>query len=151
MNNQTGKMLTTSWNLVRDAGSAVSDAAVNADVGGKLMRTLPKVKELVSAGAGLALARRGGRVAVAVVKRNPVIAIAGAVALAGVGLAVAVAKRRKAAAENGDATGVRPRRIVAKNVRGSSRTVVAKPAAKAPAKTPARPRKARTTVSKTTS
>lgn len=150
MTNQTGKMLSTSWNLVRDAGSAVGDAAVNADVGGKLMRTLPKVKELVSVGAGLALARRGGRVAVAVVKRNPVIAIAGAVALAGVGLAVAVAKRRKAAAENGDASGTRPRRIVAKNVRGSSRTVLAKPAAKSAAKKPARPRKVRSTESNPT-
>jgi hypothetical protein len=147
MNNQTEKMLTTSWNLVRDAGTAVSDAAVNSDISGKLMRTLPKVKEMVSVGAGLALARRGGRVAVAVVKRNPVMAIAGAVALAGVGLAVAAAKRRKAAAENGDASVARPRRIVAKNVRGSSRTVVDKPAAKKAA----RPRKTRTTVSKSTS
>jgi endonuclease/exonuclease/phosphatase (EEP) superfamily protein YafD len=102
---------------------------------------------MVSVGACLALARRGGGVAVAVVKRYPVMAIAGAVALAGVGLAVAAAKRRKAAAENGDASVARPRRIVAKNVRGSSRTVVDKPAAKKAA----RPRKTRTTVSKSTS
>jgi hypothetical protein len=76
-----------------------------------------------------------------VVRRNPVAAIAGAVALAGVGLAVAAAKKRKLAAENGDASVARPRRLVAKNVRGTSRTVVEKPAK--PAKAAPRPRKAR--------
>lgn len=145
MNKQTENMLTTSWNLVRDASSAVTDVAVNSDVGGKLMRTLPKVKEMVSVGAGLALARRGGRVAIAVVRRNPVAAIAGAVALAGVGLAVAAAKRRKLAADNGDATIARPRRITAKNVRGSSRTVIEKPAPRV-RKAAAKPRSKKPTV-----
>lgn len=133
MSKQTEKMLSTSWNLVRDAGNAVSDAAVNSDIGGKMMRTLPKVKKMVSVGAGLALARRGGKVAAAAVRRNPVAAIAGAVALAGVGLAVAVAKRRKQANDNGEAKTARPRHVVARKVTGTSRTVVPKAAAK-PAK-----------------
>ena len=98
MTSPTEKMLTTSWNLVREAGTAVTDAAVNSDVGAKLARNLPKLKEVVSVGAGLALARKGTKVAANAVRRNPVAAIAGAVALAGVGLAVAVVRNRKKAA-----------------------------------------------------
>ena len=80
MTSPTEKMLTTSWNLVREAGTAVTDAAVNSDVGAKLARNLPKLKEVVSVGAGLALARKGTKVAANAVRRNPVAAIAGAVA-----------------------------------------------------------------------
>ena len=133
MTTQTEKMLTTSWNLVRDAGSAVGDAAVHSKVGTTLVRSLPRVKEMISVGAGLALARRGTRIAISAVRRNPVAAIAGAVALAGLGVAIAVAKRRKQARENGsDSPATRPRRLVAKNVRGNSRTVESKTAPRAP-------------------
>ncbi|MEO7252534.1 MAG: hypothetical protein ABIW30_08000, partial [Arenimonas sp.] len=122
----------TSWNLVRDAGSAVGDAAVHSKVGTTLVRTLPRVKEMISMGAGLALARRGTKIAITAVRRNPVAAIAGAVALAGLGVAITVAKRRKEARENGTDTSTRPRRLVAKNVRGTSRTVETKTAPRAP-------------------
>lgn len=131
---QAEKMLSTSWNLVRDAGSAVSDAAVNSRVGTSLVRTLPRVKEMVSLGAGLALARQGTRVAVKAVRRHPVAAIAGAVALAGLGFALAVAaKRRKARGETADSS---TRRLTAKNMRasanGSKRASTPKAAARSP-------------------
>ena len=116
MNTQTEKVLTTSWNLVRDAGSAVSDAAVNSRVGTSLAKNLPRMKEMVSLGAGMALAQRGTRVAITAVRRHPIAAIAGAVALAGLGFAIAVASRRRQARENGDA---KPRRLAAKNMRGN--------------------------------
>lgn len=126
MNTQTGKMLATSWNIVRDAGSAMTDAAANSRVGTSLVRSLPRVKELVTFGAALALARRGSRIAIAAVRRNPVAAIAGAVALAGVGLAITVVKRRKQAREDIEGNGSamprsQPRRLTAKKVTGATR------------------------------
>ena len=125
MSTQTEKMLSTSWNLVRDAGSAMTDAASQSRVGTRLVRALPRLKEMVSIGAGLALARRGTRVAIAAVRRNPLAAIAGAVALAGVGVAITVARRRKQAREigignNGATAAPQPRRLVAKNLRGGT-------------------------------
>jgi len=118
MNIQTEKMLSTSWNMVRDAGSAVSDAAVNSRVGTSLARNLPRVKDVVSIGAGLALARQGTRVAVTAIRRHPVAAIAGAVALAGLGFALALASRRKREREEG--TGARSsKRLTAKNMRSN--------------------------------
>jgi hypothetical protein len=142
MTSPTEKMLTTSWNLVREAGTAVTDAAVNSDVGAKLARNLPKLKEVVSVGAGLALARKGTKVAANAVRRNPVAAIAGAVALAGVGLAVAVVRNRKKALEGGKAAKpaaaarAKPKTLAAKNMRGNGQSAVAKakPVRKAPAK-----------------
>ena len=141
MSNDTEKMLTTSWNLVRGAGSAVTEAAVKSGVGKNIARTLPRVKDMVTTGAGLALAKRGGKMAVAVVRKNPVAAIAGAVALAGVGLVYAAAKKRKAARADGDAAGKppRPRRLTATNMRDGAPAAPAKKARaprvrKAPAK-----------------
>ena len=131
MSNDTEKMLTTSWNLVRDAGSAVTDAAVKSGVGKNIARNLPRVKDLVTTGAGLALAKRGGKMAVAVVRKNPVAALAGAVALAGVGLVYAAAKKRKAARANGDAAAgkpPRPRRLTATNMRDGAAAAPAKKA-----------------------
>jgi hypothetical protein len=138
MTTKTEQLLSTSWNLVREAGSAVTDAAANSQVGTRLARNLPKLKEVVSVGAGLALARRGSKVAVAAVRRNPVAAIAGAVALAGVGIAVTVINRRKKALANdgikaGTAAAAKPRRLAAKNMRGSETATTAKAKA-APAK-----------------
>ena len=136
MNTQTGKMLATSWNIVRDAGSAMTDAAANSRVGTSLVRSLPRVKELVTFGAALALARRGSRIAIAAVRRNPVAAIAGAVALAGVGLAITVARRRKQARENGDGNDgsearAPTRRLAAKKMHGSNRVAADKVAPRA--------------------
>ncbi len=156
MTSQTEKMLTTSWKLVRDAGSAVGEVA--ASTGTSLAKALPhvqklgpKVKEMVSVGAGLAVAKRGAKIAVGVVKRNPVAAIAGAVALAGLGVAVAVAKRRKEARANGEAAKPRvSKRMEAKNMRGNgaTKTAAAKTAAAKPARAP-RARKAKPTTSTT--
>lgn len=141
MTSPTEKMLTTSWNLVREAGTAVTDAAVHSQVGTTLARNLPKIKDVVSVGAGLALARKGSKAAAAAVRRNPVAAIAGAVALAGVGLAVAVVKSRKKAAGDGKvaaapAARAKPKTLAARNMRGDGKTAPAKakPVRKAPSK-----------------
>jgi hypothetical protein len=137
MTTKTEKMLSTSWNLAREAGTALSDAAANSQVGTSLARNLPKIKKAVSVGAGLALAQRGGKAAVAAVRRNPVAAVAGAVALAGVGLAVAVVKSRKKAAGAKAASPAKPkpRSMAATNMRGNGKATPAKAAArKAPAK-----------------
>jgi hypothetical protein len=97
---------------------------------------------MVTTGAGLALAKRGGKLAVAVVRKNPVAAIAGAVALAGVGVVYAAVKKRNAArAEAADGKPPRPRRLTATNMRDGAAAAPAKKAraprarkAKAPAK-----------------
>ena len=109
------KMLSTGWNSMRDAGEAALDYP--------LVKQLPKVKDWVATGAGLAIAKRGSRVAVSAARKHPLIAIAGAVALAGVGLAVMASRRRAAAAdgaENGAST--KPRRMKAKDMRGQKST-----------------------------
>lgn len=131
MSNDTEKMLTTGWNLVRDAGSVVTDVAVKSGVGKNIARNLPRVKDMVTTGAGLALAKRGGKMAVAVVRKNPVAAIAGAVALAGVGMVYAAVKKRKAARDS-DAVGKPPRarRLTATNMRDGAAAAPAKAAAK---------------------
>ena len=107
------KMLSNGWNSMRDAG----EAALNYP----LVRQLPKVKEWAATGAGLAIAKRGGKVAVGAVRRHPLLAIAGAVALAGLGVAVMAKRRREAQANGGEGDGEsRPRRMKAKNMRGKN-------------------------------
>jgi hypothetical protein len=142
MTTPTEKILNTSLSLAREAGTAITTAASNSQIGSKLARNLPKLKDAVSVGAGLALARRGSKAAVGAVRRNPVAAMAGAVALAGVGIAVAVVKRRKDARENGAAStakkaGAKPTKLAAKSMRGTAKKPAAsktKVARKAPAK-----------------
>ena len=106
------KMLSNGWNSMRDAG----EAALNYP----LVKQLPKVKEWAATGAGLAIARRGTKVAVGAVRRHPLLAVAGAVALAGLGLAVMAKRRREAAAHEGENGSARPRRVKATNMRGKS-------------------------------
>jgi hypothetical protein len=106
------KMLSNGWNSMRDAG----EAALNYP----LVKQLPKVKEWAATGAGLAIARRGTKVAVGAVRRHPLLAVAGAVALAGLGLAVMAKRRREAAASEGENGSARPRRVKATNMRGKS-------------------------------
>ena len=108
----TQRMLSNGWNSMRDAG----EAALNYP----LVKQLPKVKEWVATGAGLAVAKRGTRVAVGVARRHPLLAIAGAVALAGLGMAVMAKRKRDEARAEGDSES-KPRRVTAKNMRGSSR------------------------------
>jgi hypothetical protein len=134
MNSKTEKVLSTGLTLARDAGAAAVEAGTK--VGTQLVRVAgPKAKELasrvkgaVSVGAGLAIAKKGGKAALAMAKKNPVATAAAAVALTGVGVAVMVARKRKAAkAAAGDGKAA-PKKLTAKNMRGNS---VAK---KAPAK-----------------
>lgn len=142
---KTENMLSTGLTLVRDAGAAVADSALVSKVGTSLVRAVPKaralgstVKGMVSAGAALAVAKRGGKAALKMAKRNPVATLAGAVALAGLGVAVAVVRKRKQdreAAGNGTA---KPKRVAARNMRGDGAATAAK---KAPAKRAARARK----------
>jgi len=101
------KMLSNGWNSMRDAGEAALDYPI--------VKSLPKVKDWVTTGAGLAIAKRGGRVAVGAVRRHPLLAIAGAVALAGLGAAV-MAKRKREALANGDPE-TKPKRLKAKDMR----------------------------------
>ena len=114
MSKQTEEMINTGWKLVRDAGATVGEAG--SRVSTSLVRTYPHVKEWLSAGAGLALARRGGKVAVTAIRRHPVAAIVGAVALAGVGLAVAAAKRRRKVID-GEVPARTSKRLTATNMR----------------------------------
>jgi len=134
MSKQTEELINNGWKLVRDAGATVGEAG--SRVSTSLVRSYPHVKEWLSAGAGLALARRGGKVAVTAIRRHPVAAIAGAVALAGLGLAVAAAKRRREVI-NGEAPARTSKRLTATNMR------TAKPKA-ADAASKAKPRAART-------
>jgi len=90
MNSQTEKLLSTGLTLVRDAGSAAVEKIADSKVGTSLMKAVPKagklasrVKNAVSVGAGLAIAKRGSKVALAAAKKNPVAVAAGAVVLAG--------------------------------------------------------------------
>ncbi len=110
-------VLSTSWHRVRDAGSAVGELATVGATG--VMSMLPKVKDLIATGAGLAVARRGAKVAIATVRRNPVAVIGGAVALAGIGFAYSTYKKRKAAADAaGEGNGAaKPKRLTASNRR----------------------------------
>jgi len=135
MNSKTEKVLSTGLTLARDAGAAAVEAG--SKVGTQLVRVAaPRAKELasrvkgaVSVGAGLAIAKKGGKVALAIAKKNPVATAAAAVALTGVGVAVMVARRRKAAkAAAGDGKSA-PKKLTAKNMRGTSAA-----AKKAPAK-----------------
>lgn len=125
MNMHTENLLSNGWSLVRDAGSVVGDAG--SRVGTSLVRHYPQVKDQVknwvSAGAGLAIAKRGASVAVTVIRRHPIAAVAGAVALAGLGLAAMAAKRKRDAQlrQQGDGdAGTRTRRVKATNMRGTT-------------------------------
>lgn len=71
-----------------------------ANQAGDALRTLgPKASTLLSTGAKLGALKTGARVGLAVVRRNPVIAVA---TLAGAGLIWYAAKRRADRAQNGE-------------------------------------------------
>ena len=108
------KMLSTGWSTLRDAGEAAMDYPI--------AKQFPRVKEWATTGAGLAIAKKGGSVALGAVRRHPVLAIVGAVALAGLGAAV-IAKRRREelAASNGNGE-AKPRRLKATDMRGGKKT-----------------------------
>ena len=136
MNSQTEKLLNTGLSLVRDAGSAAVEKGTSLVkvAGPKAGKLASKLKNAVSVGAAVAVARKGSQAAVKAVRKNPVAAAAGAVALAGLGVAVVVARKRKqereAAAKSGTA---KPTKVAARNARGNG---AASPAKKAAAKKP---------------
>ena len=106
------KMLSTGWTTLRDAGEAAMDYPI--------AKQFPRVKEWATTGAGLAIAKKGSSVAIGAVRRHPVLAIVGAVALAGLGAAVLAKRRREEqAAGNGEA---KPRRLKATDMRGGKKS-----------------------------
>ena len=129
MNSQTEKLLNTGLSLVRDAGSAAVEKGTSLVkvAGPKAGKLAGKLKDAVSVGAAVAIAKKGGAAAVKAAKKNPVAVAAGAVALAGIGVAVAVARKRKLAREAAGGSASKPKQVAAKNMRGNG-------AAKAPAK-----------------
>ena len=134
MTSQTEKMISTGLILARDAGAAavekgskIGTSLVKAAVP-QAQKLASRVKGAVSVGAGLAIAKKGGKIAMAAAKKNPVATAAAAAVLAGVGVAVVVARKRKAAKEAAAGGKAAPKKLTAKNMRG---TVAAK---KAPAK-----------------
>ena len=136
-------VLSTSWHRVRDAGAAVGELAGPMLSDNALVRSLPKVKDFMATGAGLAIARRGAKVAISTVKRNPVLAIAGAVALAGAGAVYLAAKKRKAAQLAADDAAGKPRatkRLSAGSRRQSASTGAERTRARASATRKAKPR-----------
>ena len=153
MNTQTEKLLSTGLTLVRDAGAAVADSKIVDKVGTSLVKAVPKakalgstVKGMVSAGAALAVAKRGGKLAAAggkaalkIARKNPVAVAAGAVALAGIGVAVAVVRKRKKDREAAASGTAKPKRVTARNMRANGAATA--PAKKAPAKRASRARK----------
>jgi hypothetical protein len=132
MNSQTEKLLNTGLTLVRDAGSAAVEKGTSLVkvAGPKAGKLASRVKNAVSVGAAVAIAKKGGAAAVKAAKKNPVAVAAGAVALAGLGVAVAVARKRKkereAAAKTG---GAKPTKVAARNARGNGAAAPAKKAA----------------------
>jgi hypothetical protein len=139
MNIPGEEVLTTSWHRVRDAGSAVGELASETLANSSLARSLPKVKDFMATGAGLAIARRSAKIALTTVRRNPVIAIAGAVALAGAGAVYLAAKKRKAAAEAANGDGAAPKRLSAGTRRQSAGTGTERTRARATRQRKARP------------
>jgi len=143
MNSQTEKLLSTGLTLVRDAGSAAVEKIADSKVGTSLVKAVPKagklagrLKDAVSVGAAVAIARRGGKAAVAAARKNPVAVAAGAVALAGLGVAVAVARKKKKEREAASG-GAKPKQVAARNMRNNG----AAPAKKVAAKKTTRARK----------
>jgi hypothetical protein len=129
MNSQTEKLLNTGLTLVRDAGSAAVEKGTSLVkvAGPKAGKLASQVKNAVSVGAAVAIAKKGGTAAIKAARKNPVAVAAGAVVLAGIGVGVAVARKRKkdreAAAGNGAA---RPKKVAAKNMRNSTSAAPAK-------------------------
>ena len=142
MNSQTEKLLSTGLTLVRDAGSAAVEKIADSKVGTSLVKAVPKagklagkLKDAVSVGAAVAIARRGGKAAVAAARKNPVAVAAGAVALAGLGVAVAVARKKKKDREAAGNGAAKPKQVAARNMRNAT------PAKKVAAKKTTRARK----------
>lgn len=91
-----------------------------ASQAGTALRAMgPKASTLINAGAKLGAARAGARMGLAVVRRNPVIAVA---TIAGAGLLWYVAKRRAARAENGQGSTIEgsARRVDARRNEGET-------------------------------
>lgn len=116
----------------------ITDRAMElaSQAGSTLKHAVPSADKLLTTGAALGVARTGGKVALAFVRRNPAVAIATA---AGVGLlAFAAYRKRKREEANAPIEG-KSRRIEARKVNGSGKTASKR----------ATPRKPRSTASST--
>ena len=137
MNSQTEKLLNTGLTLVRDAGSAAVEKIADSKVGTSLVKAVPKagklasrLKDAVSVGAAVAIAKKGGAAAVKAARKNPVAVAAGAVVLAGIGVGVAVARKRKKDREAANGGAKKPTKVAAKNMRGDGAAAPRKATAK---------------------
>lgn len=93
-----------------------------ASQAGDALRAMgPKASTLISTGAKLGALKTGARVGLAVVRRNPVIAVA---TLAGAGLLWYAAKRRASRAENSEGTTIEgtARRVEARKSKSGTAT-----------------------------
>lgn len=104
----------------------------------------PSATKLLQTGAALGAVRTGSKLAVGLVRRNPVVAVAAAL---GVGVMAYAAKRKRDKDGSAPIEG-RSKRVEAKRVTGTAKRAAAKPAAAKPA---ARKPRVRKTTSTTTS
>jgi len=144
MNSKTEKLISTGLSLARDAGAAAVEAG--SRVGTNLVKVgvpqaqklASRVKGAVSVGAGLAIAKKGGKVALAAAKKNPIATAAAAAVLAGVGVGVMVARKRKAARDAAASGKPAPKKLTAKNMRANGAAAAKKAPAKRASSTRAR-------------
>ncbi|RYZ73400.1 MAG: hypothetical protein EOP91_05310 [Lysobacteraceae bacterium] len=118
----------------------ITDRALTlaSQAGTSLKHAAPNAGKLLSTGAALGAAKTGGRVAVAFVRRNPVLGIATAL---GVGvLAYAAHRRRKREEANAPIEG-KSKRIEARRVNGNGSAKARKSTASASTRSSARARK----------
>ena len=107
----------------------ITDRAMElaSQAGSSLKHAVPSADKLLQTGAALGIAKTGGKVALAFVRRNPAVAIATA---AGVGLLAFAAYRKRKRDEAGAPIEGKSRRIEARKVNGSgTKTTASKRAA----------------------
>ena len=106
----------------------ITDRAMElaSQAGSSLKHAVPSADKLLQTGAALGIAKTGGKVALAFVRRNPAVAIATA---AGVGLLAFAAYRKRKRDEAGAPIEGKSRRIEARKVNGSGKTTASKRAA----------------------
>ncbi len=100
--------------------TVITDRALElaTQAGASLKQAVPSADKLLQTGAALGAVKTGGKVAVAFVRRNPVVAVAAAL---GVGvLAYAAHRKRKREEQNAPIEG-KSKRVEAKRVNGTGR------------------------------
>lgn len=108
----------------------ISDKAIDlvGQAGSSMKHMVPSASKLLQTGVAVGAMKTGGRVALAFVRRNPVVAVAAAV---GVGVVAYAASRRRKLEEAANPIEGRSRRVDAKRVGSASkRASAARPARK---------------------